>query len=193
MSDNAKAASCLKSGELDGWEVALGYSGEVTPNGSTRIVVTAPESRLSEVHRALVGVLGEPLSFLYRQKIDRREPKPEGHPGRDFVALELARSRVLEALEAHEVLLYRDARCEAWVRGRMNDQVVLDVDGAIYCYPDDPAFRDVLEKLGVTEAPELVTLEDRDYVRHWFRKDADAQEDSLMGALNLAEVPVRQG
>ncbi|MCB9679529.1 MAG: hypothetical protein H6737_30770 [Alphaproteobacteria bacterium] len=193
MSANAKASSCLQSGELDGWEVALGYSGEVTPTGATRLVVTAPVDRLPAVHAALVAVLGEPLSFLYRQKIDRRDPKPQGHPGRDFVALELTRARVADALAAFGGLLYRDARCEAWIRGGMNDQVVLDVDGTIYCYPDDPAFRDVLEGLGVPESPDLVTLEGRDYVRHWFRAEADADEDGLIAALRLAEVAVQRG
>jgi len=191
VSENSKASSCAQTGELDGWEVALGYSGEVTPDGSTRIVVTAPVERLAAVHRGLVEVLGSPLSFLYRQKIDRRDPKPQGHPGRDFVALELPSERVLGALDASRTLLYADARCEAWIRGRMNDQVVLDVDGAIYCYPDDPAFHDALLALGVPESNELVTLEDRDYVRHWFRADADAEEDALVSALGLSEVPVQ--
>ena len=38
---------------------------------------------------------------------------------------------------------------------------------------------------------ELTTLEDRDYVRHWFRSEADAEEDAFIAALALSEVPVQ--
>ncbi len=188
-----KASSCLQTGVLDGWTVAAAFSGEVTPDGSTRLVATVPPERLPQVHAALVAVLGEPLSVLYRQKIDRRDPKPQGHPGRDFVALELTASRVREAFAGSPTLLYRDARHETWVRGGMQDQVVLDQDGTLYCYPDDPAFRDALEAQGLTESTSLTTLEDRDYVRHWFHAAADAEEDALIEALGLTEVPVRRG
>jgi hypothetical protein len=188
-----KASSCLETGELDGWVVEPAFSGEVTPDGSTRLVATVPPERLQAVHVALLAVLGEPLSVLYRQKVDRRDPKPQGHPWRDFVALELSSAQVLDAFAKSPTLLYRDARHETWVRGRMEDQVVLDQDGAIYCYPDDPAFRDALTACGLEESTTLKTLEDRDYVRHWFHAAADEEEDALLGALGLTEVPVRRG
>jgi len=193
MSTHGKASSCQKTGELDDWKVALGFRGDVTPDGSTRLTITAPPEQLDLVHRAVVAVLGEPLSVLYRQKIDRRDPKPQGHPGRDFVALELSAALVADAMATATTLLYADARCELWVRGRLNDQVVLDTDGSVYCYPDDPAFRDALKACDVPELPQLTTLEDRDYVRHWFEASADAEEDALIERLGLAEVAVRKG
>lgn len=192
MSANAKASSCLETGELDGWEVETAYAGEMDTSGSTRLCATVSEDRLGAVHAALVAALKPPLSVLYRQKIDRRDPKPEGHPGRDFVGLELQPQAVLAALEAASTLLYRDARCEIWVRGGLQEQIVLDRDGTLYAYPDDPVFRDALDAVGLEERASLVTLEGRDYVRHWFRAEADAEEDALIGALGLSEVPVQR-
>lgn len=192
MMDVGKASSCAATGELDGWVVAAAYTGELAEDGGTRLCVTAPPGSLQAVHAGLIAALQPPLSVLYRQKVDRRDPKPQGHPGRDFVGLELDPRRVLDAFEAASSLLYRDARCEVWVRGGLQEQVVLDTDGAIYVYPDDPSFRDALDAAGLSESDEVVTLERRDYVRHWFLASADAQEDGLIAALKLTEVPVRR-
>ena len=70
--------------------------------------------------------------------------------------------------------------------------MVLDTDGTLYAYPDDPTFRDALEAAGLAEVEEVTTLEHRDYVRHWFRAEADVEEEGLMHALGLAEVPVQR-
>ncbi len=192
MTTRAKASSCHRTGELDGWEVCLGFAAEMDTSGSTRLCVTAPEDDLPRVHLALLRCLRPPLHVLYRQRIDRRDPKPNGHPGRDFVALELPADRVLEAVERASTLLHRDARCELWVRGAYQEQVVLDQDGTLYCYPDDPVFRDALEEAGVSEVDSLTTLEGRDYVRHWFRAEADPEEDVFLAALGMTEVPVQR-
>lgn len=191
MTERAKASSCDDQGALDGWEVAAAYSGEMDPTGSTRLCLTVAEDRLLDVHLALIEVLAKPFSVLYRRKIDRKDPKPQGHPGQDFVSLELPKERVLSAVREATVLLHHDARCELWVRGGMQEQIVLDQDGALYCYPDDPAFRDVAEAHGLVESQELTTLEDRDYVRHWFRAEADALEEAFIANLQLTEVPVQ--
>jgi hypothetical protein len=160
-------------------------------SGSTRLCATVPTAQLGVVHQALLAVLKPPVSVLYRQKIDRREPKPEGDPGKDFIALELPVDNAVAACRAASTLLYSDARCELWVRGGLQEQVVLDVDGALYCYPDDPVFRDALASLGLEEQEDLITLEKRDYVRHWFRAAADAEEDHLLATLGLTQVPVQ--
>jgi hypothetical protein len=192
ITSTAKASSCLETGELDGWEVAAGFSGEMDTSGSTRLCATAPTNDLGRVHQALLAVLQPPLSVLYRQKIDRRDPKPQGDPGKDFVALELRPERVLEAVRAASTLFYNDARAELWVRGALQEQVVLDQDGTLYCYPDDPVFRDALVAAGLSETPDLETLEKRDYVRHWFRAEADAEEDAFLAGLQLTQVPVQR-
>lgn len=186
-----KATSVTVEGEEDGFVIEPGYRGEVDPRGSTRLVVSVPREDLPRVHRALLGVLEPPLGLLYRQKIDRRAPRPDGAPPRDFVALELPRGDLLDALEGAETLLYDDARAEIWVRGRHGDQVILDTDALVYAYPDDPAFRDVLTAAGVP-VKRVTTMSERDYVKHWFRAQADAQEDALLGALGAAEVPHRK-
>ena len=193
MTASAKASSCTIEGELDGWEVADAFSGEMDPTGSTRLCLTVGEQRLAAVHVALLEQLAEPISVLYRRKIDRLDPKPQGHPGADFVALEQRRDRVIAAVREASLLLHHDARCELWIRGGLKEQVVLDQDGTLYCYPDDPVFRDVAEAQGLTEAETMVTLEGRDYVRHWFRAEADALEQGFIAALQLTEVPVQKG
>jgi hypothetical protein len=185
-----RAESVTADGADDGFVVLPGWMAEGTPSGETRLLVSVPLADLPRVHAALVGVLSEPLGFLYRRKIDRRNPGPRDAPPTDFVALALARDRVLEALSAAALLVYCDARGEVWIRGRLGEQVVLDEDGLLYCYPDDPSFRDALAAVGVP-AEDVPTLARRDYVKHWFRAEADPAEDALVDSLRLTPVRAR--
>lgn len=186
-----KARSVTRDGEDDGFVVLPGWSAQMTPDGSTRIVTSVPTDALPATHAALIRALQPPLSVLYRQKIDRRAPKPQGAPPRDFVALGLPPEPILEALREAAPLVYSDARCEVWIRGSLHEQLVLDEDGLLFCYPDDPAFRDALATAGVP-AEDVETVGDRDYVRHEFRAEADALEDALIARLRLVEVPSRR-
>lgn len=183
-----KAASVTKDGADDDFVLRPGWSSEVTPSGDTRIAVSVPTDDLLRVHAALLGALSPPLGVLYRQKVDRRTPRPQSAPARDFVALDIPLGRVCEALADAAPLVYGDARCEVWIRGGMGEQVVLDEDGLLYCYPDDPAFRDALASSGIP-AEDVETIADRDYVKHWFHAEADPLEDQLLRALRLVEVP----
>jgi hypothetical protein len=183
-----KAVSVTQEGHEDGFVVQPGWSVEMTPDGDTRLVVSVPVEDLLAVHAALARALSKPISVLYRQKVDRLKPRPEGAPSRDFVALDLPTAQVLEALDAAAPLVYHDARCELWLRGRLGEQVILDQDGLLFCYPDDPAFRDVLSGLGVP-GEDVMTIADRDYVKHWFHAQADPYEGELIRSLRMAEVP----
>jgi hypothetical protein len=91
----------------------------------------------------------------------------------------------LAALELCAPLVYSDARCEIWIRGRMGEQVVLDHDGVLFCYPDDPAFRAALDQAGVP-AVDVEMMHERDYVKHWFRAEADPLEEELARLLGLS-------
>lgn len=185
-----KATSVTKEGEPDDFVIEAGYRGEADHQGTTRIVASIPTARLAEVHAAMVGGLVEPLGLLYRQKVNRLDPKPNGAPPRDFVALELTRARLLAALSEAASLVYHDARCEVWIRGRHGDQVVLDTDGVLYAYPDDPTFRDALDNCGIP-VRQVPTLTDRDYVKQWYHAENDERERALITALGLSEVPHR--
>ncbi len=185
-----KSESVTAQGESDGWEPAGGFVRDRGANGRTQLVVSVPVRFLAATHQALVEALAPPLGVLYRQVVDRQDPKPEGFPARDFVALELEPSRVVRALARHTTLLHHDARCEIWVRGGLGDQVILDRDGLIFCQPDDPAFEDVLLGLGLS-AEASVTIADRDYVKHWFHSEADAHEAGLIQELGLTEIAFR--
>lgn len=186
-----KAESVFENGEPDGWSVVEGWQAQRDDNGTTRVMVAVRHERLAAVHRALVECLAPPLSFLYRQKVDRNKPGKAGDPPRDFVALMLEPSEVLSALSTAGGLLYHDARCEIWIRGGLGDQIVLDTDGLLFCYPYDPAFREVLKSFGVESVEELQTIAHRDYVKHWFHASCDAEEDALIDELTLSEVPHR--
>src|SRR5262245_23570345 len=94
-----KATSVTKEGADDGFVVSSGWPAEARPAGDTRIVASVPLEQLPRVHAALVSALDPPLGFLYRQEVDRKNPRPEGSPPRDRVALDLAPPRVLAALE----------------------------------------------------------------------------------------------
>lgn len=186
----AKSVSVTEQGEPDGWEPTPGFLRDVSPAGETQLIVSLPASHLGQVHRELVGTLSRPLGLLYRQVVDRRSPRPQGAPPRDFVALQLEPEQVIDALTRFASLVYHDARCELWVRGAMGEQVVLDADGVLFCAPDDPVFEDVLRANGLSDDLGQTIL-DRDYARHSFHSELDPLEGELIAALRLVEVPAR--
>jgi hypothetical protein len=186
-----RAASTDDKGLEDGFAPELSYSGEMDPRGGTRIVVSVPADQLPTVHQRLLAVLRPPLGVLWRQVVDRRAPRPQGTPPRDHVGLDLGFERLLAAIRASSGVVYEDARAEVWVRGALGEQLILDQDGLIYCYPDDPSWRDALEGLGVPDR-ESPTLAGRDYVKHWFHAEHDAEEDQLVKGLGLTHVPPRR-
>ncbi|MEN0061870.1 MAG: hypothetical protein AAGA48_06935 [Myxococcota bacterium] len=191
-----KAVSVLESGEDDGWVPKPGWYPEMTPQGETRLTVSVGHQRLPAVHQALVRAMPAPLSVLYRQRIDRSaveqgKTPPQGQPPRDFVAVSLSTDTVIAALQAAADLVYGDARNEVWVRSAQHDQLVLDEDGVVYVYPDDPVFRDALRAESLPEH-DVDTMHDRDYVKHWFRPECDAQETAFLTTLGLTEVPHRR-
>ncbi len=191
MITTPKSQSVTEQGEPDGWSPPAGFVRDVGRQGETQVIVSVPTEQLAAAHSALLSVLEGPLSVLYRQVVDRRNPRPQGAPPKDWVAVGLAPERVLAALGASAGVVYHDARCELWVRGRLGDQVVLDADGLIYCQPDDPVFEDVLRAAGLAEGV-AQTILDRDYARHWFHAEHDAQEDALCATLGMTEVSPRQ-
>lgn len=186
-----KAQSVTEQGEPDGWSPGLGFLVDLGPEGQTQLVVSVPPEHLASLHQQLVGVLGTPLKVLYRQVVDRADPKPQGFPPRDFVGLDKPADLVLTSLQVHAPLIYGDARCELWVGGALGDEVVLDPDGLIFCRPDDPAFRDVLLGNGLVEEKDTETMADRDYVKHWFHGDNDGRELAFIEELRLTEIAFR--
>lgn len=195
MLTTAKATSVTVEGDDDGWEAPRAFHGEMSLDAGTRLIVSVPAADLGQVHRALIDALAGPLSFLYRQKIDRRavasgETPATTMPSRDFLALDLDKDEVRDALAACADLVYHDARGEFWIRGGSGEQLVLDADGLVFCYPDDPSFRDVLASHDIEER-DVQTVADRDFVKHWFHAEADEAEDRLIGGLRLLEVPNR--
>jgi len=182
-----RAQSVTVDGEADGFVPPMAFGLERTPQGDTRLVISVPPEKLAEVHERLLGVLQPPLGFLWRQKVDRTNPGPQGAPAKDRLALELAPGRVIDALHHCADLIYRDARGELWLKGDLGEQLVLDQDGLLYAYPDDPTWRDALASLGVPE-DEAQTLAERDYVKHWYHAENDALEAELVVRLRLTEV-----
>ena len=187
MLTTPKATSVTERGEPDGFELQLGWERQVGNAGDTRLLVSVPTAELARVHRALIVALGEPVALLYRRCVDRRDPKPHGTPPEDFLGSELTTDEVLAAMEQASELIYHDARCEVWARGLMGEQVILDQDGVLYAYPDDPSFRDALAAAGVPERHVPVLL-DRDYVKHHYHASCDALETELLRALFLLPV-----
>ena len=182
-----KGESVSQEGVPDGFVPQTGYEAQIAPDGETRLLVSVPVERLPEVHLALLGALRPPIAFLYRQKVDRLKPNPDDRTGRDYVALEKTAATVRDAMNAAGTLLWHDARCELWLRDFDGAQVILDQDGVLYAYPDDPSFRDVLEGLGLSEGKPQ-TMVDRDYVKHWYHAENDAVEAALIQRLGLTEM-----
>jgi hypothetical protein len=187
----AKSVSVTEEGVEDGWSPTPGFLREMDPMGQTRLVVSVPVDHLKKVHRELAECLVPPIGVLYRQVVDRRDPQPQGAPPRDFVALEKSQATVLEMLDRFTELFHHDARCELWLRGAMKEQLVLDADGLLFCYPDDPVYEDVLMGNGLQPDVE-VTIVDRDYAKHLFHASNDALEEALVSEIGLVAMPTRR-
>ena len=147
-------------------------------------MVYVPPEELPEWHLKLVQAMGAPYSVAYMQLTDRRVGTPHPAPLR-FVGIEKPAEKVVEAFKASGDLLWYDGRHQIWVRGSFGEQVVLDELGVIYCYPDDPSFRDALEELSESKA---TGMDSRDYVKVNFRSEADAQEQQLIATLHLQRI-----
>ena len=182
MSFVPKAQSVTKQGAADGYVSPMAYKGQVLDGGYTRLEISSPPAKLPIVHRALARLLSAPLKIRYVRLTDRKKgqlPKPES-----YVAVELPKERIEQALSMFEKLLYQDGRNQLWLLGLNEEQLILDELGMIYVYPDDFAFRDALEKLGWVEANHQ-SMADRDYVRVNFSVEADEQEQSLLQSLGM--------
>ncbi|MSP56321.1 MAG: hypothetical protein EXR69_12075 [Myxococcales bacterium] len=186
-----KASSVRADGQPDGWLAPRSFRAQVAPDGGTRLVISVPADELPVVHKALLAALGARLSVRYLQLTDRavgQLPKPVS-----WVCMDTPAADVLRALESAGRLVWEDGRHQLWVRGRPANpaapevSVVLDELGVLYCYPDDLAFRDALEALGVSLGPEL-GLDARDYVRVELLNVADAQELALIADLRMRQV-----
>ena len=178
-----KAISVKPDGTPDGFVPPIAWRVDVSPDGVTRIAVSAGP-KVAQVFRALVGALKAPLGVLWVRMVNRSKGKQLGQPER-FVAIEKPADQVLEVLGRCNALLALDGRGQLWLRGGFSEQLVLDELGVIYCYPDDPSFRDVLEELGLEERAHA-NMEDRDYVKVNFSAVADAEEEQLIRELGLA-------
>ena len=180
FSSVAKAVSVTVEGQPDGWTSPRGVRVQVAPDGKTRLVIYVPPEELRAVHERLLEALGSPLSVRYLRLTDRTKgqlPKPE-----TFVRMDAPASDVRAAFAEAADLVWRDGRHQLWVRGPFGEQVVLDELGVLYCYPDDPAFREALDGLPETST---VGMDGRDYVRVQFLAEADAQETALRERLSL--------
>lgn len=185
--ETPKSMSVTEQGEPDGWSPKPGFNREMDPRGQTRLVISVPTSHLLDLHQKLTAALQEPVGMLYRKVVDRQAEK-ELKPSRDYVALEMSADAASGALATYTDLLHHDARCELWLRDSLHAQVVLDADGLLYCYPDDPTFEDVLLANGL--APEVgQTILERDYARHCYHAECDDVEAAFLHDLRLVEVP----
>ena len=177
-----KAVAVTREGAPDAWKAPVGFRPQVAADGTTRLVVYPPEGELAAVHLALLDALSPPVSVRYVRLTDRATgalPKPVS-----FVAMDLPADRVRAELSSRPTLAWSDGRHQLWLRGRFGEQLVLDELGVLYCYPDDPAFRDALGNLPETTS---VGLDGRDFVKVSFHAAADAEERTLIEALGLRE------
>ncbi len=182
--ESFKAVSVTEAGEPDGFVPPLLFAGEIAPDGTTRLLVSAGPDRLQEVHRAIVSGLESPLGILWVQLVDRVSGEEHQADPRRWLSMEIDKERLVEALTDCAGLLYRDGRGQLWIRDAYGQQVVLDELGLVYAYPDDPSVRSVLAELGIPEESSP-TMADRDYVRVEYRADADEEEKTLLTTLGM--------
>lgn len=185
-----RATSVTEAGEPDGFESTTAWWPDHDPEFGTRLVISVSDADRARVHLALAKGLGERIGVLYRRHVDRLKPRPNGSPPEDFVGLEIPRAHLISVLEKVGDVVYSDARAEFWLRGQLGEQLIMDQDGMLFCYPDDVAFRDALKAEGVPEG-EVKTISDRDYVKHWYHAPNDAAERSLIDELGLVPMASR--
>ena len=186
MSENTsplgKAHSVNEDGTPDGYQPPSAYTDRVLPGGMTRLEVSSPANKLSFVHKALVEGIQFPCKIRYLKMTDRQKgqlPKPES-----FVAVDVSKARMLQALEEYHDLFYEDARHQLWILGAQEEQIVLDELGMIYVYPDDFLFREILAQMGWS-SEKHEGMDTRDYVKVHFRSVVDAQEETFFQRFGL--------
>ena len=127
-------------------------------------------------HRSLVESFTFPckvgMAITDRQEGQYQKPK-------SYVAVNVGREILLEALTHLQELIYHDGRHQIWILGLQGEQIILDELGMIYLYPDDFRFRDVLEENGIAEKPSsdtsYQTMSQRDYVMVNFSQQMNGQ------------------
>lgn len=177
-----KAISVNQDGSPDGFVPPIAWRVDHSPDGVTRIAVSAGP-KLIPVFMALLEGLQGPLGVLWVRMVNRQKGRQLATPER-FIAVERSKEQVATALTGCKSLMGLDGRGQLWLRGGFREQLVLDELGTIYCYPDDPSFRDVLAGLGIKEQPHA-NMEDRDYVKVIFSAAADAEEEALIRSLGM--------
>ena len=186
-STSAKAISVTEMGIPDGYVPPLGYQGQVLEGGHTRIEVSSGTKELAQIHRRLVESFTFPCKVRYVKLTDRQEGQYQ--KPKSYVAVNVGREIILEALTHLKELIYHDGRHQIWILGLQGEQVVLDELGMVYLYPDDFRFRDVLEDLGITEKvpsdTSFQTMSQRDYVMVNFSQQADEQEATLLQSIGF--------
>ena len=185
-----RATSVTIEGDPDGFEPTTAWWPDHDTEFGTRLVISVSDADRARVHVALAQGLGERIGVLYRRHVDRLNPRPNGVPPEDFVGLDIPRERLFSLLESAGDVVYADARAEFWLRGQLGEQLIMDQDGMIFCYPDDVSFRDALTAQGVLQG-EVQTISDRDYVKHWFHAPNDAAEQALIDELGLVPMASR--
>ena len=189
MTEASKAVSVTEMGIPDGFTPTLAYQGQVLDGGHTRIEVSSSTKELGQIHRKLVESFTFPCKVRYVKLTDRQEGQYQ--KPKSYVAVNVGREIILEALTHLQELIYHDGRHQIWISGLQEEQIVLDELGMIYIYPDDFRFRDVLEELGVTEKlpsdNSYQTMAQRDYVMVNFSKRADEQEVTLLQSIGFVQ------
>jgi len=183
--DQEKAESVEQDGSPDGFVPPSFYEAEVLSGGVTRLKISLPTHQLEAVHRALTEALQSPLKIRYLQFTDRQHtgqlPKPI-----NWIGVDKTHEEVLHGLEQCRGLVYHDGRHQLWIRGHAEEQLVLEEIGIMYLYPDDPSFRDILEKHGVAEGTGQ-TIAERDYVKVNFAATFDEEEERLISEWGLIQ------
>ena len=178
-----KAQSVNIEGYPDGYVPPMAYQRQVLEGGFTRLEISAPSEKLPVLHQALAAKISTPCKIRYVKMVDRHRgqlPKPES-----YVAVEITAERLAQVLQQLSTLLYHDGRNQLWIQGRLDsERLILDELGVIYAYPDDFAYREVLDSLGWKEVNHQ-SMAARDYVRVNFLPSSDAEEQVLIQSLGM--------
>ena len=184
-----KAVSVTKMGIPDGFSPSTSYQGQILEGGFTRIEISSQSDDLSKIHKALVESFTFPCKMRYLKLTDRQEGQYQNP--KSYVAVNIRKDMMLQALEQLQELLYHDGRHQLWILGLNGEQLVLDELGVLYLSPDDFHFRDVLDGLGIPERkmndPLHQPMSQRDYVLVHFSPKADLQEVTLLQSLGFIQ------
>jgi hypothetical protein len=169
-------------------DVAFEYSNtwarEVT-SGADRLVI-APSTDQINVLTALAKNMRAPFLVLYVLVISRNDAEP----GRYQSESVLDESQLETLLTHYKRFFENDGRHNLWIRSEDESMVIYDRHNVLYAYGALDAFIEVVNALGLTQAPQVRYPDPHS---HQYNAEFDIDQASILNSRSWIHSPLRHG